>query len=101
MDLLKLFRKKGPETEIFSVFPEEIYKSGVTTLKDIIAPAALEVNPSFIRLGEKMVRTLFVFSYPRYLNTNWFSPVINLDKVFDISLFIHPVDTSIVLRQLR
>ncbi|MBI2055437.1 MAG: DUF87 domain-containing protein [Candidatus Sungbacteria bacterium] len=101
MDLLKLFRKKRPETEILSVFPEEIYKSGVTTLKDIIAPAALEVNPSFLRLGEKMVRTLFVFSYPRYLNTNWFSPVINLDKVFDISLFIHPVDTSIVLRQLR
>ncbi len=99
---LSLFgKKKSDQPEIFSVFPEEIYKSGVTTLRDIIAPAALEINPSFLRLGEKLVRTLFVFSYPRYLHTNWFSPVINLDKVFDVSLFIHPVDTSIILRQLR
>ena len=94
-------KKKGEETEIFSVFPEEIYKTGITTLRDIIAPAALEVNPSFLRLGEKLVRTIFAFSYPRYLHTNWFSPVVNLDKVFDISLFIHPVDTAIILSRLR
>src|SRR3989338_4660338 len=101
MDLKGLFKKKEKEPEIFSVFPEEIYKSGLTTLRDIIAPAALEINPSFIRLGEKLARTLFVFSYPRYLHTNWFSSIINLDKVFDIALFVHPVDTSIILRQLR
>ncbi|RJQ37238.1 conjugal transfer protein TraC [Candidatus Parcubacteria bacterium] len=83
------------------VAPEQIYRTGAATLRDVIAPAALEVNPSFIRLGEKFVRTLFVFSYPRYLATNWFSPIINLDKVFDITFFIHPVDTAIVMRQLR
>ncbi len=93
--------QKGSAPEILSVFPEQIYRSGVATLRDVIAPAALEINPSFLRLGEKFVRTLFVFSYPRYLNTNWFSPVINLDKVFDISFFIHPVETSVVLSQLR
>lgn len=96
-----LGKPKRAQTEITPVFPEEIYQTGVATLKDVIAPAALEINPSFIRLGEKFVRTLFVFSYPRFLNTNWFSPVINLDKVFDVSLFIHPVDTATVLSQLR
>lgn len=96
-----LGKKKKADPEIFSVFPEEIYQTGAATLRDIIAPAALEVNPSFLRLGEKLVRTVFAFSYPRYLHTNWFSPVINLDKVFDVSFFIHPVDTSVVLRQLR
>ncbi len=102
MAALSLFgKKKAEEPEIFSVFPEEIYQTGVTTLKDIIAPAALEINPSYVRLGEKMARALFVFSYPRYLHTNWFSPIINLDKVFDVSFFIHPVDTSIILRELR
>lgn len=102
MDLKNLFgKKKEAEPEIFSVFPEEIYQTSVTTLRDIIAPAALEINPNFIRLGEKLVRTLFAFSYPRFLHTNWFSPVINLDKVFDISFFIHPVDTSIILSKLR
>lgn len=101
MAFLSFGKKKEETPEVFSVFPAEIYQSGVTTLRDIIAPAALEISPSFLRLGEKFVRTLFVFSYPRYLHTNWFSPIINLDKVFDISLFIHPVDTSIILGQLR
>ena len=102
MALLPFFKKKEPaEPKIFSVFPSGTPQAGRTTLRDIVAPAALEISPSFVRLGEKFVRTLFVFSYPRYLHTNWFSPIINLDKVFDISFFIHPVDTALVLRQLR
>lgn len=96
------FGKKAKSTqEIFPVFPEEIYRAAEVTLKDVIAPAALEITPSFLRLGERLARTLFVFSYPRFLHTNWFSPVVNLDKVFDISIFIHPVDTTIILRDLR
>ncbi|MDO8560893.1 MAG: DUF87 domain-containing protein [bacterium] len=87
--------------EIFPVFPEEIYRAAEVTLKDVIAPAALEINPSFLRLGERVSRTLFVFSYPRFLHTNWFSPIINLDKIFDIAIFIHPVDTVIIMRELR
>jgi len=70
-------------------------------LADVIAPSALEINSNYVKLGEKVARTLFVFSYPRYLAANWFSPVINLDKVFDVSIFIHPVDTATVLRQLQ
>ncbi|KKW21846.1 MAG: Type IV secretory pathway VirB4 component-like protein [Parcubacteria group bacterium GW2011_GWC2_52_8c] len=92
---------KKPEEEILAVFPEEIYRAGELSLRDVISPSALEVNPSFLRLGEKFVRTLFAFSYPRYLHTNWFTPIINMDKVFDISMFIHPVDTAIILNQLR
>ena len=93
-------KEKSPQ-EIFPVFPEEIYRAAEVTLKDVIAPAALEINPGFIRLGERLARTLFVFSYPRFLHTNWFSPIINLDKVFEIAIFIHPVDTAVILRELR
>lgn len=94
-------RKKQSEEEMISVFPGEIYRTGELSLKDVLAPAALEINPGHIRLGEKLARTLFIFSYPRYLHTNWFAPIINLDKIFDISFYIHPVDTAIILRQLR
>ncbi len=86
---------------IIPVFPEEIYKAGVLELKDVIAPAALEVTANYVRLGEKFARTLFVFSLPRFLSSNWFAPIINLDKVFDVSIFIHPVDTAIILRKLQ
>ncbi len=95
------FKSKKTDEEILAVFPEEIYKTGEVNLRDFIAPSALEINSNFIKIGEKIARVIFVFSYPRYLHTSWFSPIINLDKMFDISIFIHPVDTSIVLGQLR
>src|SRR3989344_2564862 len=80
---------------------EQTYAKGLATLRDIIAPSALEINSNFIRLGKKLVRTFFVFTYPRYLNTNWFGPIINLDRYMDISLFIHPVDTTLALKNMR
>lgn len=100
---MALFRKKKNKSneDILAVFPGEIYRTGELALKDILAPAAFEINPTFVRLGAKLARTIFVFSYPRYLHTNWFSSVINLDKIFDIAMFIHPVDTSFMLRNLR
>lgn len=94
-----LGKKKG--AEILPVFPQEILETGLLELQDVIAPSALEINSNYIKLGEKLSRTLFVFSYPRYLSTNWFGGVINLDKVFDISIFVHPVNTGAILRQMR
>src|SRR3989344_5352326 len=81
------------------VLPEEIYKSASLELQDVIAPAGLKIESKSIKLGDKIARTFFIISYPRYLSDNWFSPIINLDKVFDISIFVHPIDTSLVLRQ--
>jgi type IV secretory pathway VirB4 component len=66
-----------------------------------IAPAALEVTPNYLQLGTKFVRTLFIGSYPRFLNANWLSPVINMDRVLDISIFVQPEATATVLKQLR
>ncbi|OGZ97043.1 MAG: conjugal transfer protein TraC [Candidatus Sungbacteria bacterium RIFCSPLOWO2_02_FULL_54_10] len=94
-------KKESIDEEILSVFPEEIYRSGELALKDILTPSALEVRPTFVRLGAKLARTIFVFSYPRYLHTNWFSPVVNIDKIFDIAMYVNPVDTASMLRTLR
>jgi len=80
--------KKESEDIILPFTPEEIYSEGVLALQDIIAPAALEINSNYIRLGTKIAKTLFVVSYPRFLAMSWFSPIINLDRVFDISIFI-------------
>lgn len=76
-------------------------ESAVTALRDILAPAALEIAPGFLRLNKKLSRTFFIFNYPRFLNTNWFSEIINLDKTLDISFFIHPIDTGTALKKLR
>ena len=88
------FRKKKKEIP-------EIYKEETIDIKDIISPASIEVNSNFIKIGERLAKTFFIFSYPRYLSTGWFSPVVNLDIPMDISLFLHPVETGLILKQLR
>ncbi|MFA6353975.1 MAG: DUF87 domain-containing protein [Candidatus Paceibacterota bacterium] len=106
-DIKKLFGKekgtKGEEAQasVLAVLPEKIYESANLELQDIIAPSALKIDPKSINLGDKIARTFFIISYPRFLTDNWFSPIINLDKIFDISIFIHPIDTSLMLRQFQ
>ena len=98
-DFLKSNKKKEPE--LTSFLPQEIYESGVLELQDIIAPSALKITPNQINLGEKIARTFFVISYPRFLTESWFAPIINLDKIFNISIFIHPIETAKILRTFQ
>lgn len=103
MALLDFLRtaKDTPSPNVLPVLPEEIYKAGVLDLQDVIAPHALKVNSRELDLGERIARTFFVISYPRFLTTGWFAPIINMDKVIDISIYIHPLDTTDMLRRFQ
>lgn len=87
------------ETKIPEV--EKIIEETTINLKDIIAPSSISVNYDSIKLGKRLAKSFFIFSYPRYLSTGWFSPIINLDTPMNISIFIHPVSTEPLLKQLR
>jgi len=80
---------------------EQAFLRGMTTLRDLIAPSSLEIHSSYFRIGTKYGRTLYVYGYPRELYTGWLSSIINIDQVIDISMFVYPVDTGIVLNNLR
>ncbi|EKD58866.1 MAG: hypothetical protein ACD_56C00037G0011 [uncultured bacterium] len=80
---------------------EALYQQGVATIKDLIAPAAMKISSNYLQVGETYARTLFVVAYPRYLHTNWFSPIINIDFSMDTSMFIHPINTAEILKTLR
>ncbi len=103
MGLFDIFKPKNNTKApiITSILPQEIYQSGMLELQDIIAPSALKITAKEMNLGDKVVRTFFVISYPRFLGESWFSPIINLDKIFDISIFIHPIETSEMLKELQ
>ena len=100
MSLLDIFKKKNKIDKMkpSSIIPKEVYTTENLDLKDIIAPSALKISPKEIHLGDKIVRSFFVISYPRFLGESWFAPIINLDKIFNISIFIHPLETSKILR---
>ena len=70
-------------------------------IDELFAPSAFSVSPNYFQIGDRYARTIFLATYPRYLQTNWFSPIINLDRVFDISIFVLPKNTATVLKQLR
>jgi len=80
---------------------EKYMEREMTSAIDIISPASIEVHPNYVKLEEKLAKTYFVFSYPRYLTTGWLSPIINMDIPLDISFFFHPIETGSILKQLR
>lgn len=86
---------------LFKQQKQKLFEQEVTGIKDIIAPSAIEVNQNYIALEEKIAKTYFVFSYPRYLSMGWLAPIINMDVAFDLSFFFHPIETGTILRQLR
>jgi conjugal transfer ATP-binding protein TraC len=94
-------KPKTQNTKNLPVLPEEAYSWATSELADNIAPSAIEITPKSMRIGDKIVRTFFVISYPRFLNDNWLTPIINLDKVFDISIYINPIQTSELLKHFQ
>ncbi|KKT72543.1 MAG: Type IV secretory pathway VirB4 component-like protein, partial [Microgenomates group bacterium GW2011_GWA2_44_7] len=79
----------------------QILGKGITSVKDIIAPSAIEVDFNHIKITNTFFRTLFVAGYPRFVAANWLSPLINFDRSLQISMFIYPVEGKSVLDDLR
>jgi len=99
--MFDFFTKKKKEEASISILPKGLTESSELELRDILAPSALKVNTKELNLGEKVVRSFFVISYPRFLSEDWFSPIINMDKMFDVSIFIHPLETAKILRSFQ
>ncbi len=91
-----LKRKKQAKKLTLPVGKEEELK-----LADFIAPPSVKIFPNYIQLGERLAKSYFVFSYPRYLTAAWVAPVINLDVPLLMSFFIHPTDTGYILKKLQ
>lgn len=96
----KLFKSDNQaEKEILE--SEALFQKGIATVRDLIAPAAVKMNANYLQVNGTFNRVFFVVAYPRYLNTNWFAPIINLDFSMDTIMSIHPIDTRDVLKNLQ
>lgn len=77
------------------------YQKGITALRDFIAPSSIEFQSGFFRIGTRYARTLYVYGYPRQVFTGWLSSMVNLDEIMDMSMYIYPVESQVVLENLR
>ena len=102
-DLLETNKNKGVQIKqtAVPVMPGDIYKTATLELQDVLAPAALEIGPKSIKIAGKTSRTFFVMSYPRFLTDGWLAPIVNLDKVFDVGIHIHPIATEKILNEFK
>jgi conjugal transfer ATP-binding protein TraC len=103
MALLDSYSNKTPRSNdsLLPISSSDVHEWATMELADKIAPSAIEITPKSMRIGDKIVRTFFVISYPRYLSDNWLTPIINLDKIFDIAIYINPIETSELLKHFQ
>lgn len=77
------------------------FQKGITALRDFIAPSSLEFSSTHFQLGTRYARTYYVYGYPRQLFTGWLSGMVNLDEIMDMAMYIYPVESQVVLENLR
>ncbi len=110
---MAIFRGKKPSTQIDPVAVaqsqraqeqhevNQAFQKGITALRDFIAPSSIEFESAMFHLGTRYARTFYVYGYPRQLFTGWLSSMVNLDEVMDMSMYIYPVESQVVLENLR
>jgi len=80
---------------------EKVYQQGLTTIRDLISPSSMEIQYNKLRVEGMFAQTFFVYSYPRYLDTNWLSPIVNFDVTMDIAQFVYPIDSAAIMAILK
>ena len=89
------------EEEREVILAEKAYREGVVSVLDLISPSVFKVMPDHLNVGGKWARTIFVTTYPRYIDVGWFEPVIDFSATLDIAMYFYPMDAKVILKQLR
>lgn len=97
----KQLKARQEEIEIPSLTEDSATTHAIADVKDIIAPPSIEVDFNHMQVGKKYYRTYFAYGYPRFVDANWLSPLINFDHALSISTFYYPVDSDMVLQKLK
>jgi hypothetical protein len=77
MNLVKLIRKNSAKRK--SVKQQIQFYHGEQDQIDLISYSGLEENASYLRLGDKFIRTLFISGFPQNASTGWLSMLVNFN----------------------
>ncbi|MFA5842487.1 MAG: DUF87 domain-containing protein [Candidatus Gracilibacteria bacterium] len=95
------FTKLSLEDKKKVIEAEKIFQQGMSTIRDLIAPSSTEIAFNHVLMDGVFAKSFFVFSYPRYIDTNWLSPVVNFDVTMDIAQFIYPISSEKIMKTLK
>jgi len=68
---------------------------------DLISYSGLEELSSYLVMGDKYIRTLFISGYPYVATTGWLSMLINFNHDVDISYHIEQINPVLALPKLN
>ena len=68
---------------------------------DLISYSGLKEEATYLQIGDKYIRTLFVSGYPYVASTGWLSMLINFNHNIDINYHIEQVDPLLALPKLN
>ena len=92
---------KKPLTDKADQEVADQFAKGIVSIKDIVAPSGVQIAPKYLQIDGRFATTIFAITYPRYLDTNWFAPIVNFDVEFDVAMYIYPQDSATILKQLK
>ena len=74
---------------------------GFSQLADLVAPAAITVQPDCLLVEKEYSRTLVVHHLPRIVSAGWLKPLADLDEPMEVSFHLEPLRSSAMIQQLR
>lgn len=101
IEIEKPLGKLTPDERRELLAAEKVYQEGLASIKDLISPSAMEIFFDKIKVGGLFARSFFVYTYPRYIDSNWMSPLVNFEATVDIAHFIYPIDSSAIMKVLK
>ncbi|MBI2314441.1 ATP-binding protein [Candidatus Daviesbacteria bacterium] len=105
LNLLNRFKSKKSKKRRIS--DKEIRKKslqfnfGEQDQVDLISYSGLAEESSYLQMGDKFVRTLFISGYPYVASTGWLNMLINFNHNVDISYHIEQVEPLAALPKLN
>lgn len=70
-------------------------------LTAVLGPAAVEVTPRYVRVGDGYAATLIVTGYPAEVGTAWLDPLLAWPGRLDVVVYIDPLPPPVAAARLR
>lgn len=74
---------------------------GMRTIHDLFAPSGFDrSNESYIKVGNKYVRSFVMNGYPAMVSVGWLDPLYSYEGDMDVALHVEPADDRAALDEL-
>ena len=97
----KIFKRKNKPIKVKTLKKPVNFYFGEQDQVDLISYSGLKEEATYLQIGDKYIRTLFISGYPYVASTGWLSMLINFNHNIDISYHIEQVDPLLALPKLN